>query len=142
LDGSGSVDLYYLSAQTVPSGGFTNASLTGSYAVGTLNPAAYDNSGSSQYPQILDATVTFGSGTLSITSDNVTAPGLAADVQVDQTDSNTFALDSTYGATTGRFVVSSGGSPNVVGYIVSPTQVYLIQDTSGQDGLAIEADHQ
>lgn len=142
LDGSGSVDLYFLSAQTVPSGGFTNASLTGSYAVGTLDPAAYNGTGSNQYPQILDATVTFGSGTLSITSDNVSAPGLAADVQVDQTDSNTFALDSSYGATTGRFVVSSGGSPDVVGYIVSPTQVYLIQATSGQDGLTIEADSQ
>jgi hypothetical protein len=142
LAGNQSVPLSYLQAQTVPSGGFSSSSVSGSYAVGTITPAAYNSGGTQQYPQLLSATVSFSGGTLSITSDNVNAPGLASDVGVDQTQTNTWALDPTYGATTGRFVVQNSGQTGVIGYIVNSTTVFLINATAGQDGLALQADHQ
>jgi hypothetical protein len=141
LAGNQSVPLSYLQAQTVPSGGFSSSSVSGSYAVGTITPAAYNSGGTQQYPQLLSATVSFSGGTLSITSDNVNAPGLASDVGVDQTQTNTWALDPTYGATTGRFVVQNSGQTGVIGYIVNSTTVFLINATAGQDGLALQADH-
>ncbi len=142
LNDSDGIDFFYLTAQTIPSGGFTSADITGSFAFGTAVPLAYNSTGADQYPGIEDGAVTFSSGTVTGANDNVTAPGLAAEVQVNGAINNTYALDPTYGAASGRFVVSNGGSPNVVGYIVSPTQVYLIQTASGQDGLTIEADGQ
>jgi hypothetical protein len=142
LAGNQSVPLSYLQAQTVPSGGFSSSSVSGSYAVGTITPAAYNSGGTQQYPQLLSATVSFSGGTLSITSDNVNAPGLASDVGVDQTQTNTWALDPTYGATTGRFVAQNSGQTGVIGYIVNSTTVFLINATAGQDGLALQADHQ
>jgi hypothetical protein len=141
LDSSQSVSLYYLAAQTVPSGGFTATSMSGNYAIGTISPAAYSN-GASQYPQIFDGFVSFSPGTVTITEDAVSVPGLSSNIGTGLSVTDTYALDLTYGATTGRVIIQQGGSASVVGYIVSTTQVFAIQTTPGKDGLTFEGDHQ
>ncbi len=147
LDEETSVNFYRLVSQTVPSGGFTSSDLNGSYGLGTISPAAYNgipvSGGIKAYPQVADGTSTFTSGSATLTQDSDTAPGLAADIQVDQTDTNSWALDSTYGATTGRFTVTGGGGGTIAGYLVSPTQAFLFQ-VNGTNGstMPIEADHQ
>jgi large repetitive protein len=147
LDGSTEVGFWYLAPQTVPNGGFTSSSLSGSYGAGTVTPVAYSTSGAgnssgNSYPQMFDAAVSFSPGTVSLTQDQVKTPGLAANVSTGQTGSNSYALDSTYGASAGRFILSSGGADGSVGYIVSPTEVMLLNVKPGKATLAIQADHQ
>jgi hypothetical protein len=45
MTGDTSVEFLYLQPQTIPSGGFTTASISGSYALGTIPPASYSSSG-------------------------------------------------------------------------------------------------
>jgi hypothetical protein len=150
LDNNVSVNAYFMLPQSVPSGGFSTSNLSsylnGNYGVGTMFPAAYNISSNlltngNQYPSTFDAYVNLTSGTLSIVQDQVQAPGTTGYVQVNQTATNTYALDSTYGPATGRFIISNGSKANVVGYIVSPTQVFLLQNQSGQDTQVLQADH-
>jgi hypothetical protein len=143
LDGSSEVGFWYLAPQTVPNGGFTSSSLSGSFGAGTVTPVAYSTSGAgntsgSSYPQMFDAAVSFSPGTVSLTQDQVKAPGLAANVSTGQTGSNSYALDSTYGASAGRFSLSSGGTDGSVGYIVSPMpQVEAASRTIDQTTFAV-----
>ena len=135
--------------QTIPSGGFTTSSFSGNYALGTIPPVAYSASGAgvtsgNAFPYVTDGTIVAGAGTLSLTQDDTQAPGLPADVTVDQTGGvNTWALDATYGASAGRFAVTkSSGGPAVVGYIVSPTAAVVMDYKSGQDPALYQLDHQ
>jgi hypothetical protein len=141
LDASTGVKSYYMAAQTVPAGGFTNSGVAGSYSFGTVSPTVYHVSGGgSSYPQILEGTVALASGAEAVAIDLVSAPGLSGNVQADQVQNNTYALDATYGATAGRVVIQQSGATVSVGYIVSPTQVFLINELAGQDSLTMEAD--
>ena len=87
----------------------------------------------------------FTTGTFPFEQDSTTAPGVAADVEGNQTSAgNTWVLDSTYGPTTGRFTIpGTGGGGTIAGYLVSPTQffVYQVNGTKGST-LVIEGDHQ
>lgn len=149
LDASPGVGFHTMLAQTAPGGGFSSSTLTGnSFAYGSIFPAAYATGGPNNYPQLQIGAVSFASGgVLSGSSDSVEAPGSSADLGLDSAIAANWALDtasSPNGATTGRFAITSGSSgPTVlVGYMVSPTQVFLIDVKSGQDGLTVEADHQ
>jgi hypothetical protein len=147
LDNQTSVDAYTMVAQTIPSGGFTTSSLSGNYALGTLFPASYNATATSSVktnPQVLTGQGDFTTGTFPLTNDSDTAPGVAADVQGNQTSaSNTWVLDSTYGPTTGRFTIPGGGGGTIAGYLVSPTEFFIYQ-TNGTKGstLVTEGDHQ
>lgn len=142
MDGGGSVTLFTFIPQTVPSGGFTTSSLSGDYGLGAIPPEAYSINGSGNaYPSVQVGILVATSSTLSLTSDQDSAPGLPTDISVDQTGSNPWALDSTYGATAGRFLVTTAGG-SVVGYLASPTQVFLLNETTGKDPEEYEADHQ
>jgi len=141
LDASSGIGFYTMLAQNPPSGGFTNATLTGDFSFGTIFPTAYN--ASSTYPQVLTGTAVFsGVSAVTITEDEVIAPGLAANISAGQTVSDTYVLGTGSLATTGRFLINQQGTPTVVGYMVSSSQIFLIQITSGQDGLSLEADHQ
>ena len=152
MDATVGIDFDVMQAQTVPSGGFSASTVIGnSFAAGTIYPAAYNTSLSSSngnYPQIEADALTFNSaGTLSGTSDGVEAPGTAGYLNLDNSfgTSNTWAIDTTStpaGSSTGRYVIYQSGTPNTVVYLVSPTQAFVIQVSSGEDSLAIEADHQ
>jgi len=148
LDASGGVGFYTMTAQNAPSGGFSASTLAGNtFSFGTIAPAAYSTSGSSNnYPQIEIGVADFAAGgTVTGTTDAVQAPGGPLDMGFDQSFSSTWALDTTSspaGATTGRFLLSTGGTIDMVGYMVSPTQAFLIEVTPNQDGLTLEGDHQ
>jgi sugar lactone lactonase YvrE len=142
LDPSNSVGLWVMTPQT-GAGSYTASSLNGSYGTGTVGPVAYSSSGAGvssgdPFPTVFDATVTFSSGTLSLVQDEVDSPGTVPYVATDQTGSEPYTLDPTYGANTGRFTLGTG----VTGYIVSPTQAILMQTTSGKNPQVILADHQ
>jgi hypothetical protein len=147
LTGDPKVTTMDLLPQTIPSGGFTSSSLSGNYSLGTNPAVAYSASGAgvtsgNAFPFVMDGTIVAGVGTLSLTQDQDQAPGLPADIAVDQTSSNTWALDSTYGASDGKFVVSSGGNTAVIGYIVSPTQAVAMDYRTGSDPSLYQLDHQ
>jgi hypothetical protein len=142
LDGSGEVGLWVMVPQT-GAGSFTASSLSGSYGIGTVNPLAYSTSGAgtssgNPFPGIFDATGTFSSGSLALVQDEVKAPGTIPYVSTAQSNTIPWVFDSTYGASAGRFTI--GGQ--VVGYIVSPTQAILMQNSSGQNPSVFIADHQ
>jgi hypothetical protein len=142
LDASNAVGLWVMSRQT-GAGSFSTSSLSGGYAVGTVTPLAYSSSGAgvssnSPYPSVFDATATFNSGTISLTQDEVQSPGTVPYVATGQTQSQSYTLDPTYGASTGRFTIGS----DITGYIVSPTQTILMQTKSGQNPTVIVGDHQ
>ncbi len=147
MTGDPKVTTMDLLPQTIPSGGFTSSSLSGNYSLGTIPPVAYSASGAgvtsgSPFPYVMDGTIVAGVGPLSLTSDQNQAPGLPADIAVDKTSSNTWALDSTYGSSAGKFTVATGGGAGVLGYIVSPTQAVIIDYQSGNDPSLYEVDHQ
>ncbi len=140
---SNEVDFWTMAPQTLPNGGFTSSSLSGAYALGTIPSASYSTSGAgtsnhSSYPSVQVGEVTLNAGAVSLTDDTDQPPGTVPYVSTGQTVSTTLALDSTYGATYGRFNVSGGP----VGYIVSPSQVVLLQETSGKNGTLEILDHQ
>jgi hypothetical protein len=142
LDGSNSVGLWVMSRQQ-GAGSFTSSSLSGSYAIGTVNPLAYSSSGAGTssgdaYPDIFDASGTFSSGSLALVQDEDQAPGTIPYVSTAQSNTIPWVFDSTYGSSAGRFTI--GGQ--VVGYIVSPTQAILMQNQSGQNPSVFIADHQ
>jgi len=138
--------LYFMVPQVLPSGGFTSSNLytysDGNYGVGTLFPSAYNNNDG--VPGVFDASVILtSSGTAAtVTLDEVNEPGTSAFISTGQTIPETFRLDPAYGPTTGRTFFQQQGQTFAVGYIVSPTQIFLIQAQSGTDGLIIQADHQ
>ena len=139
---SNEVDFWTMVPQTVPSGGFTSASLSGAYSAGTVPTASYSTSGAGTsgaqaYPQVADLWLSFGSGTLSYTQDQDQPPGTIPYVSTGQTGSTTWALDGTYGAAYGRFTTNGGP----IGYIVSPTQAILLQESSGKDGQLFNVVH-
>jgi hypothetical protein len=144
VDASNGAEFYYMEQQAAPSGGFTTAGLAGStFSFGTIFPAAYNSSGSNSYPITEAGVVSFGSGgALTGTEDRVTAPGLTANLNLDSAITATYAIDSTNGSTTGRLIFSQAGTPVVVGYLVSPDIVFLIQVNSGQDSLILDGDAQ
>jgi len=143
---SSEVDFWSMVPQTLPNGGFTGSSISGSYALGTVPNAAYSTTGAGlsdqvAYPTVQAGTVSFSSGSLSLTEDEVYPPGTAADVSTGQVQSSIgWVLDSTYGSSYGRVLL--GGSGGLVGYIVSPTQVFLLNDKSGKNGGQFILDHQ
>jgi hypothetical protein len=147
LDSSNSANFFVLSPQT-GAGAYTTSSVSGNFGIGTVYPAAYNPTGTDttsgdQYPGVFSASANFNSsGTVSLVEDQIIAPGLAAELTVGQTTTNAWALDSTYGASTGRFTVSKNGNLNVVGYIVSPTKAIIMQAATGQDGEVEVAVHQ
>jgi hypothetical protein len=139
------VDFWTMVPQTVPNGGFTSSSISGAYTYGTIPSASYSLSGAgttngSAYPQISTGQVTFSSGTLSLVDDFDYPPGIAADFTPGETNSVSWALDSTYGANYGRVLI--GGSGGLVGYIVSPSQVFLMNESTGKNGSLSILDHQ
>ena len=151
LDSSGG--FWAMVPQTIPVGGFTSASLSGAYGVGTVDPLGYSNTGSplggGPYPNVFIATGTFGSGTVGLVQDTDYAPGLTANVTTDQVSTGpTWALDSTtygsstFGAAAGRFTINTGDSGVTVGYIVSPTQAFILTEKSGRNPQMFIADHQ
>jgi hypothetical protein len=142
LDGSNNVGLWVMVPQT-GAGSFTASSLSGSYGIGTVNPLAYSSSGTgtssgNAYPDIFAASGTFSSGSLALVQDEDQAPGTIPYVSTAQSNTIPWVFDSTYGASAGRFTI--GGQ--VVGYIVSPTQAILMQNSSGQNPSVFIADHQ
>jgi hypothetical protein len=149
LDGNLSTDLYVMSTQTVPSGGFTSSNLgSGSYGLGTVYPSAYNISNSlilngDQYPQLNEISGNLSSGTLTAIQDAVYAPGTSSSYLVlDQSYTITYALDATYGPTAGRVLFQQSGTTQVIGYIISPTQIYLMTVNSGQNPQLVEGEHQ
>ena len=152
LDNTNNVGFYYMVPQTIPSGGFTNANLstnlTGSYALGTVFPSAYNISNmllenGAQYPSIFSAEINFTSGAFTVIQDAVEAPGTPASLYVtaDVTLTGTYMLDPTYGPTSGRFLLQQNSQNIVVGYIVNPTQAFLVTIQSGQNPQLVESDH-
>ena len=142
LDSSNPVGLWVMVPQT-GAGSFTASSLSGSYGIGTVSPLAYSTSGAgtssgNPFPDIFDATGTFSSGSLALVQDEDKAPGTIPYVSTAQSNTIPWVFDSTYGASAGRFTI--GGQ--VVGYIVSPTQAILMQNSSGQNPSVFIADHQ
>jgi hypothetical protein len=142
LDPSNGVGLWVMTPQT-GAGSFSSSSLSGSYGIGTVNPLGYSTTGAgtssgNPYPQIFDATGTFSSGANTLVQDEVESPGTVPYVSTDQSQNQSYTLDPTYGANTGRFAIGTG----VTGYIVSPTQAILMTTTSGKDPQVILADHQ
>jgi hypothetical protein len=141
------VDFWTMVPQTVPNGGFTSSSVSGAYTLGTIPNAAYSTTGAGltdqvAYPDVQVGQITFGSGTLSLIEDEIYPPGIAADVSTGETGSVSWALDSTYGASYGRVLLGGTGGGGLVGYIVSPSQVVLMNDKSGKDGGLYILDHQ
>jgi hypothetical protein len=146
LDGSNGITFFTLSAQTVPNGGFTSANLSGNtYSFGTLTPVAYNSQGGSTWPLLIEGVADFASnGSLNGTTDDVSAPGLLADLYIDQSFADNWALDTTTnpaGSTTGRFIITksgTGGATTTIGYIVNGSSSYLIDVKSGEDSLSQE----
>lgn len=60
------------------------------------------------------------------------APGPPATLPVDQLESDERASESTCGAAAGRFLVTANGG-SVVGYVASPTPVFLLMEVPGKD---------
>ncbi len=142
-----SLQMLYLRPQTVPTGGFTTTSISGAYGLGTIPPMAYSVNGTGTasgqgFPSVSTGNIVTSAGTLTITNDNNSAPGLPADITVDQTTSNTWSLDPTYGANDGRFTVSDANGTQVVGYILSPAEVFAMSYQSGMDPSVYEVNHQ
>lgn len=147
LTGDTGVQFLYLQPQTIPSGGFTDTSISGNYALGTIPPVAYSANGTgttsgNPFPSVTEGTLVAGTSTLALTQDQNQAPGLPADLSVDQTGSYPWVLDATYGASAGRFTVTGNGGGVVLGYIVSPTQVFVMDYRAGDDPSVEEAEHQ
>lgn len=104
---------------TLQSGGpFSAASLSGSYAGGTVTPPV------SAAGSEVDLVVADGVGTLTFTSDISNSNGQSQN----QTSSQTFSLLST---SNGRGVVPSSGTTTGVFYMVSPTQYWSLSLVNG-----------
>jgi sugar lactone lactonase YvrE len=144
LSNNTGISLYTLGLQTLPVGGLVNAYLNGVYSAGTVFPSSYNTgSNSNLHPSVFDVVTTFASGTVMLVQDQVAAPGTAGYIQTGATASNSFAVDSTYGASSGRFSISNGsGGTSVVGYFVSPTQLILLQQRANKNSVLIQAFHQ
>ena len=97
--------------QTIPSGGFTNASVTGDFFLGTIDRAS---------PSVIDASGVEnfdGVGTWTSMEDASEPGGNFADLA----GTETYMITSPQ---TGRGTFSLGGSPNIVFYAVSPSKLY------------------
>jgi len=99
------------SQSTPPSGMFTTASVSGTYAGGTIAPV--ESSASHE----VDIASADGAGNLSISSDISSSSGLIQN----QSSSNTYSL-----VTDGRGVVPASGSPTEIFYMVSPTEFFWV----------------
>ncbi|MBV8629913.1 MAG: chitobiase/beta-hexosaminidase C-terminal domain-containing protein [Silvibacterium sp.] len=140
LQGDGGVHFYFATSQPVPASGYTNGFLANnSYAYGSLYPSAYSASG--DYPTTEAGAVTFESGgVLQSIQDLGRAPDTYA---VDSSSSGTYALDSTNGASTGRFVITNGkGIPVLAGYLIGRGGAFFIGVNPSNNPTLHQADHQ
>src|SRR5271166_3158787 len=109
----------YLEQQTGSS--FTNSSIGGSYAGGTVTPII---------PQVTDAATWLladASGNLNGTSDTSGPNGPGQ-----QNFAYTYTVDST-----GRTVVQQSGTPIGIAYVISPTKFVLLPTTDPNPALSI-----
>jgi len=107
-----SVAFGFMESQSTPqSGMFTTASVSGTYAGGTIAPV--ESSASHE----VDIESADGVGNLSMTSDISSSGGLIQN----QSSSNTYSL-----VTNGRGVVPANGSPTEIFYMVSPTEFFWV----------------
>jgi hypothetical protein len=97
--------------QTIPAGGFTNASIAGDFFLGTIDRAS---------PPVIDASgVENFDGVNTWTS--MEDASLPSGNFGDQAGTEPYTFTS---AQTGRGTFSSSGSPNIVFYAVSPSKLY------------------
>jgi hypothetical protein len=97
--------------QTIPTGGFTNASLSGDFFLGTIDRAS---------PPVIDASgvESLDGATAWISMEDASLPGSNLS---DQSAIGTYGITS---STTGRGMMSVPGGNDIVFYAVSPTKFY------------------
>jgi len=107
-----SVDFGFMESQSTPqSGAFTTASVSGTYAGGTVAPV--QSSASDE----VDIAIGHGAGSLSFTSNISSSSGLIQN----QSSSKTYSLIAN-----GRGVIPANGSPTEIFYMVSPTEFFWV----------------